>query len=86
MAIATLKVGFHRPGTQDAGEMEFRGEPDFLTKAAHALSYTISYLALSYGADESNFIKTGNELTSAWEAAKEGKSFEGEIVKLTFLE
>lgn len=82
MAIATLRVQFFRPGTDDRGEMTFEGDPDFLTKAAHALSYTISHLGLAYGVDQDNWMKVGNELTSAWKAAEEGKDFKGEIVTL----
>jgi hypothetical protein len=86
VSTAILRVAFYRPGTEDRGEMTFQGDPAFISESAHAVSSMISHLNATYGGDKDNWVKTGNELMAAWEAVKQGKGFEGEIVSVTITE
>jgi hypothetical protein len=85
MGQATLRVGFERAGSEDRGEMAFTGSAEFISQSVAPLSYLISTLQASYGADKENWLKAGNELMAAWEAAKKGESYKGEIVSVTIL-
>ncbi len=82
-ATATLRVVFERAGTVERGELAFTGPPEFIAFSVAPLSYVISYLEMTYGADKDNWIQTGNELNEAWDAVKRGENYTGKLVNVT---
>ena len=79
---ASLRVVFEQEGKGERGELVFTGSTEFISQSAAPLSYLISHLQATFGADPDNWMKAGNELTEAWEAAKLGKNYGGEIVRM----
>lgn len=79
---ATLRVTFEHSKTHERGALTFTGSLDFVVESGAPMAYLISQLKANFGATSEDWMRTGNELTQAWESAKQGKDFTGEIVSM----
>ena len=80
--IATLIVRFQREH-ESAGEMSFRGSPEFLESARDATTFVVGQVASNYGVAGERVGKIGRELMDAHHALRRGDEYSGEYVSVT---
>lgn len=80
--IGVLQINFPRDqGT--AGELLFRGTPEYLEQARDALTFVVGRIASGYGVSRPNVAMLGLELQDAQGALRKQENFEGLLVSLT---